>query len=337
MKSTDTQATLKIAGLALILTLLTPMVTIMAEETEDGVKTWLESAPVAAKDTDDSKIPLDAEQEHGYEKPIPLTFSIEYTLVSDYIFRGINFSEYAGEGREKPNHQMAAGVEYDTGDFGAVGFSAWFEWYADQEVFTPNENTHLQEVDYTVYWSYEIPDTPVTVELGWIAYTFPPLAGDAHDTNEVYAKVSVDDGFIFGTDEPVLNPYVYYGLDVDDGQQGSWLEFGVSHDFVLADCKAMKSAPILKDITVTPSAVLAVDNRYLDKFDVLGDGTEQEAMRLAYMQYGLNVSYDLSSGLNIPPQYGAMTLSGFVNFNQAFRDDLLNDEMWGGVSLGYEW
>ncbi len=302
-----------------------------------GGNTWLTSAPRSEESARSTGVSVEAEQDHGYEKPIPLTFSIEYTLTSDYIFRGINFSEYSGEGTEALNHQMSTSVEYDTGDFGAFGFSVWFEWYADQEVFTPTESTNLQEVDYTVYWSYEIPDTPVTVEFGWIDYTFPPLAGDAHDTNEVYAKVSFDDGCLFGTDGAVINPYVYYGLDVDDGQHGSCLEFGISHDFVLADCEALKATPIVKDITVTPSAVLTVDNRYLDKFDVLGDGTEQQATRLGYLQYGLAVSYDVSAGLNIPPQYGAITLSGFMNFTQAFRDDLLNDEFWGGVSLGYEW
>ena len=30
------------------------------------------------------------------EKPIPVSFSLSYVLVSDYILRGINFSEYGG-------------------------------------------------------------------------------------------------------------------------------------------------------------------------------------------------------------------------------------------------
>ena len=36
----------------------------------------------------------------------PVTLDVTYSLYSDYIFRGINFSEYAGEGREKFNHQV---------------------------------------------------------------------------------------------------------------------------------------------------------------------------------------------------------------------------------------
>ena len=77
------------------------------------------------------------EKSDGWKKPIPLTFTIDYTLASDYIFRGINFSEYRrrwgqpkNEGREKPNHQLATGVGLDLGDFGRAGGSVWFEWFA---------------------------------------------------------------------------------------------------------------------------------------------------------------------------------------------------------------
>ena len=40
------------------------------------------------------------------EEPFPLRISLGYYLYSDYVWRGKNLSEYAGEGREKPNHQM---------------------------------------------------------------------------------------------------------------------------------------------------------------------------------------------------------------------------------------
>ncbi len=43
----------------------------------------------------------------------PLSVTLSYWLVSDYIFRGINYSEYAGEGREKPNHQLEVKLDVD--------------------------------------------------------------------------------------------------------------------------------------------------------------------------------------------------------------------------------
>ena len=37
----------------------------------------------------------------------PFSFSMEYSLWSDYVWRGINLSEPLGrEGRERPHHQL---------------------------------------------------------------------------------------------------------------------------------------------------------------------------------------------------------------------------------------
>ena len=133
--------------------------------------------------------------EDGAAPPVwdkPFTFSVDYTLVSDYVWRGINLLEYAGEGREKFNHQMTVGLALDseklTGtDFGTFSASFWFEWYAGQnDAAFGGGAHHLQEVDYTLSWSYDVPGTPVSVELGWIAYQFPWVAGDdAQWTHEV--------------------------------------------------------------------------------------------------------------------------------------------------------
>ena len=48
---------------------------------------------------DQASHPVSSEAQ-GTAKPVPLTVSVGYGLVTDYIFRGINFSEYPGEGRE---------------------------------------------------------------------------------------------------------------------------------------------------------------------------------------------------------------------------------------------
>ncbi len=265
-----------------------------------------------------------------WSKPAPISFTLDYTLVSDYIFRGVNFSEFSGEGREKPNHQMTAGVSYDTGAFGTFGFAAWFEWYAAQDSrrFDPASDGKLQEVDYTLYWSYDLSrlneSIPVTLETGWIAYTFPQAAGDAHYTNEWYITLSLDDSSLFGTEGGVLNPYVGYYLDTDD-VKGCWIELGISHDFALAEL-GMANTTGLKDITVTPSTVLGIDRGQFDS-----------GCHIHNILYGLDVSYDLSSALGIPSQYGSLTLTGFLYFSNAINDDVINDELFGGVSMGYEW
>ncbi len=275
-----------------------------------------------------------------WKKPIPIGFSIDYTLVTDYIWRGINLSEYAGEGRERLNHQMTTGFSIDTKpllgtDLGTIAGSVWFEWYAGQDDAEFGGGAHhLQEVDYTLSWSYDIPKLPLAVELGWIAYQFPWLGGDDGQwTHEVYATLSLDDSCIFG--KPILNPYVSYYLDVDD-VRGSWIEIGVSHDFPLAEC-GLGNTPVLKDVTLTPSLVLGIDHRYYDKVG-LGGGSGTST-RLGNLQYGLDAVLDLSSLLGIPEKYGSLSLTGFLYYSQAFHDEspAVNDEFWGGVTIGYEW
>jgi hypothetical protein len=265
-------------------------------------------------------------------KPIPLTVSVNYTLVTDYVFRGINFSEYRGEGREKLNHQLGVAAAYDTGKLGKFGAMAWFEWYADQERLTPGCGDHLQEVDYILYWSYPIEPLATTVETGWIGYTFPQVAGHERCTNEWYVMLSLDDGRLFGTKNNVLNPYVAYYLDLDLFHAGSWLEFGVSHDFALSEM-GCKDVPVLKDLTITPSFVLGYDHRYLNK----AAGFGREASRLGNLQYGLTFTYDLRRALKLPEWVGALSLAAFLKFSDAVRDDVINDEFWGGMTLAWEW
>lgn len=289
-------------------------------------KNWLAMMEKAA--AEETSKPVAAKlSEKKWEKLVPITFGIDYTLVSDYVWRGANLSEYAREGRERPNHQVGVSASLDLKKFGTVGVSAWWEWYGGQKAMAPGSDTHLQEVDYAVNWSYDIKDAGVEVELGWIAYTFPNVGNDGYSSYEVYGKLSFDDGKWFGLDEGILNPYIAYYYDVDVVEAG-WLEVGVSHEFKLSDDK-----PVLKDLTVTPSVVLGVDNRYWDK----AGGTNHKSTKLGAILYGMEVSYDLSGALDVPEKYGSLNLTGFVNFSDAIREELLNDEFYGGIKIAYEW
>ena len=284
-----------------------------------------------------------------WEKSVPLGFSIDYTLVSDYIWRGMNFSEFPGEGREKLNHQVGAGISLDLDEklglstnLGTVGFSVWGEWYAanksDRFNGVPNtSDTHLQEVDWTINWSYDVGETGVSVEAGWIAYEFPNAKRDAYATYEFYGKASFNDARILGVDDVkgledgIVSPSVSYYYDYDL-VKGGWLEFGVEHGFNFP-----QEAGPLKHISITPSLALGVDNRYWDK--AVG-GTGHKSTRLATIVYGLTVGYDLGSALSMPAKYGSLNVEGFLNFSDALRADRaigLSDELFGGVRIAYGW
>ncbi len=310
-----------------------------AEQTEQS---WLDlaedSTPTLAETGTDVAPVL---VETGWKKPIPFTFGIDYTLVSDYVWRGINLSEYPGEGREKLNHQMGLYFELGTEDLvgvdlGTFGGTIWFEYYTNQESLTGGDDDHLQEVDFVVYWYYEIAPIFTTVEFGYINYHFPQLTGDLDTTQEIYVKISFDDSVLFGTEGSVLNPYFYYGLDIDIGEYGSWMEWGVSHDFAFAEM-GMAATPILKDMTLSPSLVLGFDHRYMHLFSVDRTNNGRPTTKLANLNYGLTLSFDLSGALGLPEQFGSLTLAGFLNFSQALNNQRFNDEFYGGMTVGYEW
>ncbi|HUS92578.1 MAG TPA: hypothetical protein VM695_12050 [Phycisphaerae bacterium] len=314
---------------------------------EDAPRPWLTAVEAEAAPTVTTVAPA---REGEWEKPGILKafrFGVDYTLATDYVWRGVNFSEYAGEGREKLNHQLGVSFEFDPSKIGGAnigrfGGSFWFEWFGGQEALTGWSDNNLQEVDYTVYWAHECPALGLGVEIGWIAYHYPRFRDSGSDTSadfaythEVYFGLSYDDSRLFG--QPMLSPTLTYYQDVDDVRGGA-LSLGVSHDFELS--KFCPDVPWLTHVTVTPSLALWWDHRFYDKAG-LGSNSADPAVgsRLGFLEYGLAVAYDLSGALNIPPQYGALTLTGFLNFVQSFHDEsaAVQDEFYGGFTLGWGW
>ena len=297
-------------------------------QAEDNSQSWLAHGIKAETDLVASLPSVTAE----WEKPLPISFGIDYSMVSDYVFRGFNYSEYPGEGREKLNHQLGAWVEYDTGVAGAFGFYTWFEFYGGQDNQIPGASP-LLENDYILYWRYHIEQIATTVELGWCAYAYPEYKGDATTTYEIYAKLSLDDSVLFGTDAPVLNPYVSYYHDIDLLASSGWLEIGISHTFALGDCGACSDCPFLRYLSITPSVALGIDHRQLGKVTGGSIGT-----RLATITYGLDLSFDLSSALKWPAQYGALSIGGVIYYSQSMSGkSLIRDEVWGGLKMSYSW
>jgi len=179
-----------------------------------------------------------------WKKPIPLGFYVDYTLVTDYVWRGINLTEYRGEGREKLNHQLTVGTNYDTGEFGKIDFYVWLGWYgANDNVTGVDSDGNLQEVDYVFSWTYDLsklcPQVPVELTLAWAGYDVIQLSDDPGFTNVFIITLALDDQKLLGEDWFALNPTLIYEQDIDDVAttgQGSWLEFVISHEFELAKC-----------------------------------------------------------------------------------------------------
>ena len=271
--------------------------------------------------------------EPEWTKPIPLTFNLTYVYTNKYIFRGINFSDGPGM-----NDQLTLNAEYDTKSFGVFGATGWFEWFQGQKHLTPWAEGNLQEVDYSFYWKYLIEPIGTTFETGYIHYTFPPYRyagapkGSSDQDGEWYFKLAFDDSKWFGTKTPIFSPYYAFYLDTDAAAQTSWMEVGISHAFALSDL-GMGEVPVLKNITLTPSMILGMQNGYYAAFGL----EDSSQTRCANLQWGLDAAYDVSSAFHISPKYGKMTLGGFLYWSEALDTAAIQNQLYGGLKLGYSW
>jgi hypothetical protein len=282
-------------------------------------------------------------EEKVEEKTIPISLAVSYYLLSDYVFRGINFSEYAGEGREKPNHQLTTSVTWDTGDFGRIGFDTFFEWYAAQKKLNPYGGQNLQEVDYVIRWSYLVEPIATDATVGFTFYTFPNLAkllrtdrshGNNNNdrTQEWWFKLAHNDAWMFKwlfpeNEDGVLNPTMLFVQDVGIAAGRTWMEFGISHTF-----------EVVENLTITPGYLVAVDGGVLRKYL---SRPHADTFRLAYDQLSLNTTYDLTGLLHLPKWAGTLSVSGLLYFNNALGnaedDGTINDEFYGGMSVNWGW
>jgi len=244
----------------------------------------------------------------------PVSVSLSYSLLSDYVFRGVNFSEYDGEGREKPNHQVAADFGFDLGDLGTLTYKAWFEWFAAQEQIS-GDGANIQEIDHSIEWGHALTDnTDLAIGVTW--YTFPN--DKAINSFEYYISLSHDDSWLWGTEEAVLNPSFYLAHDVDE-LDGVWMQLGLSHTF-----------EVFENFTVTPGWMLCIDAGYWeDAFHIAGEG------------WSLVAAYDLGEALQLPPEAGSLTVAGelyFCNLMGSLEDKgLAQDEFWGGMTVTWGW
>lgn len=268
---------------------------------------------------------------------LPISLSLSYALMSDYIFRGVNFSEYEGEGREKPNHQFDVNLEFATEQYGTFGLEAWFEWYAAQKQINPiSGGQNLQEVDYLIYWSYSIPDIATDVTIGWTYYAFPNLGplleedGDPgtnndNHTHEYWVSLEHNDAWMWkwlfpDNEDGVLNPSFFFAHDIGS-VLGVWMEFGLSHEFVI---------PGVDNLTITPGYTLMLDcNYWADGFQIIGD------------QWGLDIAYDLTPVLQLPDWAGSLGVGGSLYFFNAYgtpeSNGIVQDEFYGGVNVNWSW
>jgi hypothetical protein len=249
----------------------------------------------------------------------PISFGLSYAMYTDYIFRFVNFSEYPGEGREKLNHQLTVEIGFDLGDFGAITYGTWFEWYAAQSKLN-GSGQNIQEIDYYVDWTVPIDAIATDLSLGVVFYAFPNA--ESANSWEYYVALAHNDAWMWkwlfpDNEDGVLNPSFAMYHDPDE-LNGVWMEFAVSHTFEL-----------IENLTLTPGMLVAIDANYWE-----------DSTRFAGDQYSMVLEYDVGSALQIPDWAGSLTITGELYFNNPWGQlarSLADDEFWGGMSVNWGW
>ncbi len=259
------------------------------------------------------------------ESSLPFSLSLNYYLYSDYVYRFVNYSEYGTEGREKPNHQVTTDFNVELGDFGKIGFATFFEWYAAQKQVAADPEkggANIQEIDYTIYWSYAIEAIYTNLTLGYTFYTFPNAK--SFNTSEWYLLFAHNDAWLWKglfpeNEDGVLNPTFLLVHDWDE-IGGVWMEFGLSHTF-----------DVFENFTITPGWLVAIDAGYY----------RDDHVRFAGDRWSLIMAYDLGSLMQIPEWAGALSITGELYWNNPWGNvedtGIAQDVFWGGMGVHWSW
>jgi hypothetical protein len=240
-------------------------------------------------------------------------FHFETLYLSTYMYRGVDQS--TPPERNEQALQFDARLEFDLGKLPHPFIGVFSNIFNDDPVSRFEEIRPYAGLEWTV--------RPVTVATGFNGYIFPNRQGV--DTQEVWARISVDDSRFFHTEQPFLSPYVYGAYDFDR-YNGFYLEAGVKHDFVIGDTGIIFTA-------VGDFAYVAHDRFFR------GLGPKPADTGLQHYDAGVILTYQIGRGLHIPRQFGEWNVKGMLFYTGPVNEQQLRGDsrIWGGVGLEFRY
>jgi hypothetical protein len=239
-----------------------------------------------------------------------VNFELSLAYLSDYMFRGQR--RFGDEVNRRGNFQYDGVVRFDLGRMPHPFFGVFVNVARGDEVSRFQEIRPQLGFDWTV--------RPLTLSLGHTSYIFPDRQDV--DTSEVWLRLSIDDSFIWDTDQAILQPYLLAAYDYrrDDGW---YMQLGVEHHFRVPDTDIRLRA-------VGHVAYVHGLARY---------ATEAGRDRgFPYYQVGVTGSYGLNTLLNIPRRYGQWELEGYLLYNgRVDRRMQADDGLWGGAGVRFSY
>lgn len=287
----------------------------------------LATAAFAQPDTESVYAPPEPAREDQGVNEGGVSFKLDISYMTDYVFRGIDRSESGGS-EDSPNLQFDSAVSFDLGRWPHPFLGAFVNVYDSDPI------SRFQEI--RPYFGADLRLRPFLFTVGHNNYIYPDR--DRFNTAEVFLKVTFDDSYCFKTENPVFSPYVYAAYDYD-AIHGEYIECGVSHDFVLEDLP----------ITLTPQAHVA----YVVSCDTFRAGNNGPIAGpdpgfafaatghdtgFQHYQIGLVGKYSLNTLFNMPKRYGEFSLKGYLFYTDGIDNKLRADsEMWGGVGISFSY
>ena len=238
-----------------------------------------------------------------------LALDITGRYVTDYVFRGLEIVE--PDAREDAiNVQVDALLTLDLGRL-PDPFVRVFTNTAEGDNIS-----NFQTIRPSVGLSFE--GDAFDLDLGYQSFTYPDR--DGLDTSEVFALLTIDDGYLAGGEEPILGPYVFAAYDYD-AFTGTYIEAGLLRAFDVGE----------SNFDVRLNAHVA----YVDSFEGLygGDGSG-----FSHYQLSATLHYDLNTLLNISRRYGHFGVEGYINFTDGIDDEFTTtNQIWGGAGITFRY
>lgn len=233
--------------------------------------------------------------------------------LSDYVYRGIDRSEIAGQ-EDAPNGQIDFSLEFD---FGKAPHP-YLGLFAN--VYDADPLSRFQEI--RPYFGFEWEVRPLVIGVGHNAYLFPER--EEQQTAEAFIRIAIDDSYMWKREEPLLSPYVYGAYDYDL-YSGWYFEFGINHETEFDDI----------GLTLRAFADAAYVTGY-QLYDVNADDEDDTGFQ--HYDVGMVLSYNLNDAFGVPPRFGNWIIEGYLTYTDGIGRNLRADtQLWGGVGLHFRY
>ncbi|HZK82549.1 MAG TPA: hypothetical protein VFC46_15810, partial [Humisphaera sp.] len=224
-----------------------------------------------------------------------VNFGLNIDWLSDYVYRGVDQNT---PGRRPENSlEFTAQAKFDLGKLPHPIIGLFVNVYNSDPVSRFEEVRPFFGAEWTL--------KPIAITAGYISYIFPNRK--SVDTQEVFAKIALDDSRLFRTATPIFSPYIYGAYDTDL-YKGFYLEAGARHDFVFEDF-GFTFSPVGDVGYVANNAHFAVikggKNWGLQHYDV-----------------GAIANFSLNHLLNMDHRHGEWSVNGYLYYTGRF-DNLL--------------